>query len=247
MFTQFESVEQALSTRLSDWGSDEAAEEVSESDEGDGAGAAPKGLPEKQGPRLMEDKAWEHDGRLFDLANQPRAALGDQLFEDHNLFRDQVFAWLKDAEYRVSAPKLKLLLKAVSWRVETAAPVIAKAHKSGKAKGSVRANPFHGLFEATVTATRCSRIRTHPDRRDTEQVPRLEEGGIEAFVRREVLPYTPDAWVKADATRIGFKVSFTRQFYKPQALRTLEEIRAHVLAAEREAEGLLNGLLNIAK
>jgi hypothetical protein len=28
---------------------------------------------------------------------------------------------------------------------------------------------------------------------DTEQVPSLEEGGIEAFLRREVLPYAPDS------------------------------------------------------
>ncbi|GEM_PF-3285657 len=34
------------------------------------------------------------------------------------------------------------------------------------------------------------------DLRDTEQVPLLEEGGIEAFIRREVLPYTPDAWIE---------------------------------------------------
>ena len=31
------------------------------------------------------------------------------------------------------------------------------------------------------------------DLRDTEQVPLLEEGGIDAFISREVLPYTPDA------------------------------------------------------
>ncbi len=38
-----------------------------------------------------------------------------------------------------------------------------------------------------------------PDLRDTEQVPLLEEGGIEAFFRREVLPHVPDAWIDADA------------------------------------------------
>ena len=71
----------------------------------------------------------------------------------------------------------------------------------------------------------------------------LEAGGIEAFIRREVLPYTPDAWVKADATKIGYEISFTRHFYKPKPLRTLEEIAADILAIEREAEGLLDGLL----
>ena len=81
------------------------------------------------------------------------------------------------------------------------------------------------------------------DLRDTEEVPLLEEGGIEAFIRREVLPYTPDAWIKEDATKIGYEVSFTRHFYKPQPLRTLEEISADILAIEKEAEGLLDGLL----
>ena len=37
--------------------------------------------------------------------------------------------------------------------------------------------------------------------------------------------------------------SFTRHFYKPQPLRTLEAISADILAIEKEAEGLLDGLL----
>src|SRR5690606_31214147 len=82
-----------------------------------------------------------------------------------------------------------------------------------------------------------------PELRDTEQVPLLEDGGIEAFIRREVLPYTPDAWVKTDATKTGYEISFTRHFYKPKPLRTLEEIAADILAIEREAGGLLDGLL----
>ena len=82
-----------------------------------------------------------------------------------------------------------------------------------------------------------------PDLRDTEQVPLLEPGGIEAFIRREVLPYTPDAWIKEDTTKIGYEISFTRHFYQPQPLRTLDEIRADILAVEKEAEGLLDELL----
>ncbi len=77
------------------------------------------------------------------------------------------------------------------------------------------------------------------------QVPLLEDDGIEAFIRREVLPYTPDAWIKQDATKIGYEISFTRHFYKPQPLRTLEEIAADILAIETEAEGLLDGLLKV--
>jgi type I restriction enzyme M protein len=49
-----------------------------------------------------------------------------------------------------------------------------------------------------------------PDLRDSEQIPLLEEGGIEAFLRLEVLPYTPDAWFNPEATKVGYEVSFTR-------------------------------------
>ncbi len=40
---------------------------------------------------------------------------------------------------------------------------------------------------------------------------------------------------------------FTRNFYKPQPLRTLPDIRADILALERETEGLLDGLLGATK
>jgi hypothetical protein len=84
-----------------------------------------------------------------------------------------------------------------------------------------------------------------PDLRDTEQVPLLEEGGIEAFLRREVLPHAPDAWYVPDSVKIGYEISFTRYFYKPQPLRTLEEIRADILALEsrsRRSSGPSSGM-----
>ena len=54
-----------------------------------------------------------------------------------------------------------------------------------------------------------------------------------------MLPYTPDAWINADATKIGYEVSFTRHFYEPRPLRTLAEIRKDILALEKETEGVL--------
>jgi type I restriction enzyme M protein len=147
---------------------------------------------------------------------------------------------IETAGINLAAADRKQILKAVSWREENATPVIAKTHKPGK----IKADPLHGLFEATVKG-KAAIVEYEPDSdlRDTEQVPLLEQGGIEAFIRREVLPYTPDAWIKENSAKIGYEVSFTRHFYKPQPLRTLEEISADILAIEREAEGLLDGLL----
>ena len=78
-------------------------------------------------------------------------------------------------------------------------------------------------------------------------MPLLEEGGVEAFLRREVLPHTADAWYVPDSVKTGYEISFTRYFYKPQPMRTLEEIRADILAVEKETEGLLGDILNISE
>jgi len=140
---------------------------------------------------------------------------------------------------RAYTPKEIKALKETTERDESAPPVIRKIHKKG-----TEPDPLHGLFEATLSGKRCI-VEYEPDSelRDTEQVPLLEEGGIEAFLRREVLPYAPDAWYDPESIKTGFEVSFTRHFYKPQPLRTLEEIRADILVLEKETEGLLGEII----
>lgn len=245
LFTNFFSVEQALSERVQEWGRDDAQE--SEADED--APAAPKGLSEPKKRKLLDAGTWARDGKLYDTASQLRSALGGQLFEDHNVFRAQVADWLKSTGTKLSAPDLKAILKAVSWRDEAAPPVVAKTHKPGKtARTGVQADPLHGLYAAVAGGKPVvQEYECDPELRDTEQVPLLEPGGIAAFIQREVLPYAPDAWVKADGTRMGYEISFTRHFYKPKPLRTLDEIRADILAIEDEASGLLDDLLGSGK
>lgn len=118
--------------------------------------------------------------------------------------------------------------------------MIKKVHKLGK----VEPDPLHGLYESTVGGKFCV-VEYEPDTnlRDTEQVPLLEEGGVEAFFKREVAPHVPDAWVDASKSKIGYEINFNRYFHKPVPLRTLEEIHADIEALERETEGLLEEIL----
>jgi len=234
LYLSFGKVAKKVEARLNDWGSDDDS-----GDEDEGA-ASRKGLPEKKKKKLLDPKIWERDARLVAAAEALRSALGDTLYEDHNEFRQRADEALEAAGLRLPAADLKAILRAVSTRVETAPPVIAKIHKPGKAK----ADPLRGRYALKLGAKTVV-VEYEPDAelRDTEQVPLLEPGGIDAFIRREVLPYTDDAWIKEDATKIGYEVSFTRHFYKPKPLRTLEEIAADILAIEKEAEGLLDGLL----
>ncbi|MHB8907594.1 MAG: type I restriction-modification system subunit M [Syntrophales bacterium] len=140
---------------------------------------------------------------------------------------------------RAYTPKEIKTLKESTERTEAAPKVIRKIHKKGMA-----ADPLRGLFAATIDGKKAV-VEYEPDGdlRDTEQIPLLEEGGIEAFLRREVLPHAADAWYDPESVKTGCEISFTRYFYKPQPLRTLEEIRADILALEKEAEGQLEEIL----
>ncbi len=116
-----------------------------------------------------------------------------------------------------------------------AQPVIRKIHREG-----VAPDPLRGLFAVELDGKqRVVECEPDKDLRDVEQVPLLEEGGVEGFVRREVLPYAPDAWYVPGSVKVGYGISFTRYFYRPQPLRPPEEIWAEIRALEQEAEGLL--------
>ena len=130
-------------------------------------------------------------------------------------------------------------LKEKHERADDGVPVIKKIHK-----GNVTADPINGLFEATLSGKSVIvEYEADSDLRDTENVPLLEEGGIEAFIRREVLPNVLDAWIVADKVQVGYEISFTRYFYKPKPMRTLEEIRQDIEALEKETDGLLGEVL----
>jgi len=144
-----------------------------------------------------------------------------------------------DSERAHTAKEIKTL-KDAAERDESASPVIKKVHK----KGAV-SDPLHGLFETIVNGEpRVVEYEPDTELRDTEQVPLLEEGGIDVFIQRQVLPYAPDAWYVADRVKVGYEISFTRYFYRPQPMRSLEEIRADILALETETEGLLDEILS---
>ena len=201
--------------------------------------------------RLAVDLSREHCARfrtaceqaqeepLANVVDRVAARLGAGPHLDFNRFVAAVETDVSEHGVKLTAKRRKLFLTSLATRDKAAAPVIRKIHKRG-----VEADPLRGLFAATLNG-RPAVVEYEPDAdlRDTEQIPLRQAGGIEAFLRREVLPYAPDAWYRSDTVKVGYEISFTRYFYKPQPMRTLQEIRADILALEKETEGLLNEIV----
>ena len=79
-----------------------------------------------------------------------------------------------------------------------------------------------------------------PELRDYENI-RLKED-IQAYMKREVLPHAPDAWIDESKTKIGYEVNFNRYFYKYVPPRPLEQIETDINKVEREIKDLLSSL-----
>jgi type I restriction enzyme M protein len=188
----------------------------------------------------------------LDLDEAPVANLADRVAEDmgpgphpdFNLFFKAAKADADRHNVKLTAKREKLLQTVLAQRNESAEPVIRRTHKPGM----VEANPLRGLYPKTIEGkSHVVEYEPDGDLRDTEIVPLKEPGGVEAFIGREVLAHTPDAWVDESKTAIGYEISFTRYFYKPQALRSLEAIRADILALERETGGLMAHVIGASR
>ena len=62
---------------------------------------------------------------------------------------------------------------------------------------------------------------------------------IDDYVRAEVHPYIPDAWLDYDKTKIGYEIPLTRYFYKYVPPRPLAEIDAEIRELEEQIQELI--------
>jgi len=145
----------------------------------------------------------------------------------------QIYSSQKEAEEAllkigIDAKEIKSVLKLIATTSENAEPVIGKKFD----------------FEPD------------PELRDYENIP-LPEGFIQLedsertkvldrladeYLRSEIHPYAPDAWVDHSKTKVGFEIPFTRQFYTYVAPRSVPEIQSEIEAIERDIHNLMREL-----
>jgi type I restriction enzyme M protein len=93
------------------------------------------------------------------------------------------------------------------------------------------------LLEGGRKVEKKGRVVADTSKRDTENVPLGEDIG--EYMKREVLPYNPDAWVDETKSKVGYEIPFTRTFYEYKPIEPAETIAARI----KEHEGRLAALL----
>ncbi|WP_417814416.1 type I restriction-modification system subunit M [Thalassospira alkalitolerans] len=143
--------------------------------------------------------------------------IGDQLFTNRETFEKALNKALKTTGLKIGAPIKKAILAALSERDD----------------------------EADICTDKDGKPEADTDLRDHELVPLTEDW--REYMKREVLPFVPDAWVdeshrdtrNKQVGRVGYEINFNRYFYQYMPPRPLEEIDAELKALEAEIAWLL--------
>lgn len=204
-------------------------------------------LKEKQIKDLLDGKLWLAQRELMEKARHIQAAFGDRLggishiSDDFNQFQIDLKSALKTAGVKLDAKENKQFIDAVTRKNPDAAPVVKKVLKED-------AQPLYGAF-----AYRGQVVEFEQDGelRDNENVPLYPAVStsdlIEGYVKAEVLPHVPDAWINADKRDaidgeigiVDYEIPFNRHFYVYTPPRSLEEIDADLDAVSAEIMQLL--------
>ena len=91
------------------------------------------------------------------------------------------------------------------------------------------------------------RGKLQPDtsKRDTENVPLDED--IDDYFKREVLPYSPEAWIDHTKDKVGYEIPFTRTFYEFEKLEPAEEIAMRIEQHENQLISKIQALFGKAE
>ena len=76
------------------------------------------------------------------------------------------------------------------------------------------------------------------EKKDTENIPWKEN--VEAYMKKNVYPYAPDAWIEPKDTKIGYEIPFTREFYKYVAPRKSDVIFASLQELDKKEAELMS-------
>lgn len=182
----------------------------------------------------LKESLKKNDKYIYDLVLKLKEEEGKEECLDYNLYIEKLEKLAKEEDEKFLARHRKLIQDTLTIVDENA----KKVRKSSKKKG--KEDPIYGVFKEDNSYIE---YEQDTDLRDTERIPLNYDGGIEGFFKEEVLPYVEDAWIDESRTRIGYEISFTKYFYKPVKLRSLEEIVEDIKALEKETDGLLDEII----
>lgn len=157
------------------------------------------------------------------------------LYKNRETFEAALDAALEKAELKLPGPVRKAVLAALSERDQSADSCIDKQGKP---------EPDSELRDTEIVPLPANIKLPLPLGYDNEtghdKLLKLVKSHCEDYLKREVLPHVPDAWIDHSKTKVGYEIPLSRHFYVYQPPRPLEEIEAQIKTLESEIMAMLS-------
>lgn len=94
--------------------------------------------------------------------------------------------------------------------------------------------------KGNVIKNKTGNIMINKELTDTESIPLSEN--VNDYMEREVIPFNKNAYIDELKTKIGYEISFTKNFYKYHEPRFTTDILKEILELDKELDGVLKEL-----
>ncbi len=160
---------------------------------------------------------------------------GKTLYTNRDAFEAALDTALNKAKLKLPAPLRKAILAALSERDQTA-DICTDRHGNPEADSDLRdieVVPLPANIKLPLPLG-------YDNETGHDKLLKLVKAHCEDYLKREVLPHVPDAWIDYGKTKVGYEIPLNRHFYVYQPPRDLKEIEADIKTLESEIMAMLS-------
>lgn len=194
----------------------------------------------KKRKNVNEVEAEEAEGRAYQdtIRDLLEGFEADKVYMDRAEFDAELIRRAKASKIKMSAPIKKAIFTALGERDPNAKECLdAKGNPEPDSELRDTENIPLPLDAQPPSMESCRDVAL------TNALNDLFGDTIKDYMKAEVLPHVPDAWVDWFKTKIGYEIPVNRHFYVYKPPRPLDQIEVDILSLEGEIADLLKGLV----
>ena len=157
------------------------------------------------------------------------AITADVLYKNRDEFNQVIQATIKKHGLKLAAPLKKAIFNALSERDDTA-DICIDNKGNPEADSELRDTELVPLPQNIPLPLPID----YDAKADNRQLLELVRSHCETYLKNEVLPHVPNAWIDHSKTKVGYEIPLNRHFYVYHPPRQLEEIEADIKKIEQE-------------
>jgi type I restriction enzyme M protein len=189
------------------------------------------------GTRAAEIKAGkEYQANIMQVINGMQ---DDTLYRNRDAFDQLLSKAFRNAGVKIPAPLKKAILSALSER-DPEAEICTDSKGNPEPDTDLRDTELIPLPDSITLPLPLS----YDSKADNNALVDLVRDHCEAYMKEEVLPHVPDAWIDYSKTKLGYEIPINRHFYVYEPPRELSEIEAEMLALEEDMQHSLKEIVH---